>query len=347
MKFNKKQRIGVIVLIFVIASIQLLILNFDYFKPTAISDDTKARLEYYNNVVDSLAKKSNNKTEKYFKFNPNKLSYNSWSYFGLSTSQLYKLDSFRATQQFTNKIQVKEVLGLNDSLFSVIDTLMYFPKEYKARTYYKKKKISYSEFNPNEYSKEDWMKLGFSEKQSDVILNYIITRKGIKSKEELKNIYVISDKKYKELEPFVNIPQVVEEEKKKIVTLNTATVEDFKSIKGIGEVYSKIIVDYRERLGGFRYYYQLKEINVIDSSTYELLKQKFPLEKDFKVKKISINTASFEELKNHPYISWRLARSIVDFRTNFRKFKSLDELRNIEVMSDAYFDKIKLYLALD
>ncbi|MCK5906516.1 MAG: helix-hairpin-helix domain-containing protein [Flavobacteriales bacterium] len=347
MKFNKKQRIGLIVLISVIISIQLVILNFDDFQSSTISKERKAQLEYYNSVIDSLKENSSQTANEYFRFNPNKLSYNSWSYFGLSTSQLYSLDSFRATGEFFSKLQVKEVLRLNDSVYNVIDTLMYFPKVYASNSYSKKQKINYSDFNPNEYTKEDWIRMGFSEKQSEVIFNYINVRGGLKSKDELKDIFVINTEKYKELEPFVNIPEVVGNIQKLEVTLNTANVEDFKTINGIGEVYSKIIVDYRNSLGGFKHYYQLKEIKILDSTLYEIIKKEFPLNKDFTVRKISVNTATFEELKNHPYISWRLANSIVDFRTNFRDFNSLEELKNIEVISDAYFDKIELYLTLD
>ena len=347
MKFNKKQRIGLIVLISVIISVQLVILNFDYFQSSTVSKERNIQLEYYNRVIDSLKENSSHATNKYFKFNPNKLSYNSWSYFGLSISQLYSLDSFRTTGEFFSKLQVKEVLRLNDSVYNVIDTLMYFPKVYASNRFSEKQKINYSYFNPNEYSKVDWMRLGFSEKQSEVIFNYINVRGGLKSKQELKDIFVINAEKYKELEPFVTIPDVVENTHIIEVTLNTATIEDFKTINGIGEVYSKIIVDYRNSLGGFKYYYQLKETKIVDSTLYELIKKKFPLEKEFAVRKIGVNTATFEELKSHPYISWRLATSIVDFRTNFRNFNSLEELKNIEVISDAYFDKIELYLTLD
>ena len=347
MKFNKKQRIGIIVLISIIISIQFVILNLQGLKDLSISKVNSERLDYYNSLIDSLKQTSLNKDIKYFKFNPNKLSYNSWSFFGLTSSQLYSLDSFRSKKSFSSKLEVKDILGLNDSIFKVIDTLMYFPKTYSSKSFSQRPKIKYSDFNPNTYKVNDWEKLGFSAKQSEVIFNYIKVRGGVKSKEELKDIFVISNKKYKEFEPFVKLPEVVIEVPVVEVSLNSATVKDFESIRGIGEVYSKIIVDYRKRLGGFKFYYQLKETNVVDSTTYEFIRNKFPLEKDFAVRKLNINTASFEELKNHPYISWRLAQSIVDFRTNFRDFNSLEELKNIEVISDAYFNKIELYLTLE
>ncbi len=347
MKFNKKQRVGIITLIIVILFIQIVILNLDFLKNNSITEDRKIQLEYYNSLIDSLKETSVKKEIKYFKFNPNKLSYNSWSFFGLNFSQLYSLDSFRSKNEFSSKQQVKQILKLNDSIYDIIDSLMYFPKVYTSKGYSKKQKITYTNFNPNEYVKSDWMKFGFSDKQSEIIFNYIKVRGGVKSKGELKDIFVINDDKYKELEPFVKIPEINNDIIIEDITLNSASVEDFKTIKGLGDVYSKIIVDFRTNLGGFKYYYQLKETNVVDSTVYELIKNKFPLKKDFEVTKLNINSASLEELESHPYIGWRLANSIVDFRTNFRDFNSLEELRNIEVISDAYFDKIKLYLTLE
>lgn len=345
MQFNKKQRDGILSLLVVILFFQVLIFSLPYIRSYNYVINSKE--DYYNKILDSLKLISKEKDRNYFKFNPNKLSYNSWCYFNLEQSQLYSLDSFRSKNQFTSKQQVKNILKLDDSIFSILDTLMYFPKVYKTRQVFIKKEVHYSNFNPNSYSEEDWISIGFSVKQANVIFDYIKVRGGIKEKKELKDIFVIDDEKYNQLKKYVKIPEQTEAEIEKVVTLNTATIQDFKNIKGIGEVYSKIIVDFRNRLGGFKYYYQLKETNVVDSLLYEVLMKEFPLEKDFKVNKININKATVEELQSHPYIGYKLANSIVDFRTNFRDFKSLDELKNIEVISDAYFDKIKLYLTLD
>jgi len=347
MKFNKKQRVGIISLLAVIFFIQLVIFNLHRLNELPVSEERNAQLEYYISKIDSIKKESVKKGVNYFKFNPNKLSYRSWSFFGLDQSQLYSLDSFRVKSEFSSKLQVKTVLRLNDSIYNIIDSLMYFPKQYTFKNSRRKKNIKYTEFNPNILNKKEWEALGFSEKQSEIIFNYISIRGGIKDKEELKEIFVINDDKYKKLEAFVRIPKKDKDEVAQVVTLNSATIEDFKTINGIGEVYSKIIVEYRERLGGFKYYYQLKETKVIDSTLYKRIRKEFPLEKDFSVRKININKATLEELQSHPYIGWRLGESIVHFRTNFRDFNTLEEIKNIEVISDAYFNKIELYLTLD
>ena len=57
-------------------------------------------------------------------------------------------------------------------------------------------------FNPNDLSLEDWIKLGFTEKQATTILNYKRSLGGkFKDAKTLKKAYSISEEKYKEIEP--------------------------------------------------------------------------------------------------------------------------------------------------
>ncbi len=80
-------------------------------------------------------------------------------------------------------------------------------------------------FNPNEIGKEEWIDLGFSPKQSDAIINYSQKFGPFIHKEDLKKVYVISEKKYLELEPYILLDdneQITDTDSKKI-SLNTAT----------------------------------------------------------------------------------------------------------------------------
>ena len=58
-------------------------------------------------------------------------------------------------------------------------------------------------FEPNKIDIEKWQALGFSEKQSRVILNYRKKNGPFTKAEDLKPIYVISDDKYNELKPYM------------------------------------------------------------------------------------------------------------------------------------------------
>ena len=61
-----------------------------------------------------------------------------------------------------------------------------------------------SKFNPNELTEEEWKTLGFSEKQVRTIMNYKRSLGGkFESAEILSKCYVISEEKFRELEPFL------------------------------------------------------------------------------------------------------------------------------------------------
>ena len=63
-------------------------------------------------------------------------------------------------------------------------------KEKKKDKQSKKKYLTPSEkFDPNVYSKNDWMKLGLSQKQAEAVLKF--GKYGFKSKEDLKRVFVI------------------------------------------------------------------------------------------------------------------------------------------------------------
>ena len=66
-------------------------------------------------------------------------------------------------------------------------------KQEQEKDYFTKNKSKYlappSKFNPNQYERKDWLYLGLSEKQTDVILNFL--KSGIKSNNDLKKIYVL------------------------------------------------------------------------------------------------------------------------------------------------------------
>lgn len=54
----------------------------------------------------------------------------------------------------------------------------------------------------------------------------------------------------------------------KKINLNTATVEDLMTIKGIGETYARRIIEFRDAIGGFTYMEQLKEVEGIGEGRY-------------------------------------------------------------------------------
>jgi len=49
-------------------------------------------------------------------------------------------------------------------------------------------------------------------------------------------------------------------------------------------------------------------------------------------------------LKKHPYISWKQAKLIINYRKMHSNFKLVEDLLEIQVLNQEWFDKVKFYL---
>jgi DNA uptake protein ComE-like DNA-binding protein len=314
------------------------------------------------------------KAIKYFKFNPNKLQYSYWRYFGLTTDQLYSLDSFRFENEFSSFAQVKNILHLDSTQLTIFDSLIYFNKPKmdsryqngsnkqfynrsdfsnnssrkwsdKNSDYSSYSKRDYFKFDPNKIDGNTWQKLGFSPKQTSLIINRIKNIRGVKKLEDMLKLVVIDSSRYSEIASFVTIDKsYVDSVYPAKIDINKAKIDDLKQVSGVGDTLAKKIIMYRDALGGIVQMWQIKEVNILDSLAVKGLFKLFYVDKSFIPSRIDINNDGLDKLNNHPYINYRLAKSIVDFRTNFRKFSSLQELRQITALSEARFNKINLYL---
>jgi competence ComEA-like helix-hairpin-helix protein len=65
------------------------------------------------------------------------------------------------------------------------------------------------------------------------------------------------------------------------------------------------------------------------------------------VKRLNINTVSKDELNAHPYIDWKLANAIVEYRNQHGNYHSIEDLKNIVILDEVTFLKIRNYLALE
>lgn len=228
----------------------------------------------------------------------------------------------------------------------------------KKRSYYtkyeKKKRFSAPprKFNPNEYSAQDWINLGLSEKQVAVLLKF--TKNGIRSNEDLKRIFVISDELYALIKdstfyperPKVKyIPKVFEEKKIQKLEINSASVEELEKLKGIGPFFAKQIMKYRDKLGGFANKEQILEVWKMTVETYDNLIPQIEIDKS-KIRKLKINEVTPEELKNHPYLNWSQVNSIIKMRAQRTNFNNINEIQESKLIDAETFEKLIPYLSL-
>ena len=212
-----------------------------------------------------------------------------------------------------------------------------------------------SRFNPNHYKYQDWLYLGLSEKQTDVIIKFL--KSGINSNEDLKKIYVLPDEVYQLIKDStfytelknsnqnkkVDSPILVE---KVFLEINTSSQNDLKKIKGIGDFFASQIITRRDQLGGFVTKEQLLEVWKLDSIVYQKI-QGFVFIDTLSIKKIDLNSASKDDFQKHPYLRWNQANSIVQIRKQKGRFDAINDILESKLISDSLYHKIKPYLKLD
>lgn len=64
------------------------------------------------------------------------------------------------------------------------------------------------------------------------------------------------------------------------------------------------------------------------------------------IKKISINSASIDELITLNGIGEVIAKRIIDYRENVKSFNDLEDLKNVKGIGDKLFSKIKDFITL-
>ncbi|MDE5761887.1 MAG: helix-hairpin-helix domain-containing protein [Bacteroidales bacterium] len=141
-------------------------------------------------------------------------------------------------------------------------------------------------------------------------------------------------------------PPAYMQKRKFSVDLNVADTFDLQEIRGIGSVYAKRIVVHREKLGGFVHVEQLREVWGIDSLTYSRMLPSVYIASPV-LRKINLNQADIKTLKNHPYLDYYQAKEIYLHRMRYGDFRSVDEVRDVNLMDAETFARVKPYLSVE
>ncbi|MGN8059392.1 ComEA family DNA-binding protein [Pedobacter sp. 22163] len=221
------------------------------------------------------------------------------------------------------------------------------------------KAVKLFKFNPNTLDAQGWQTLGLSAKQAQSVINY--TAKGGKfyKAEDLQKMYTISPEMYKKILPYVNIPdQPINASRKYapfdkkeytkktlvIVDINKADSAQLDEIKGIGGTFALRIIKYRERLGGFYKKEQLLEVYGLDSNKYAEIKDQIEIS-NAPLKTININTATFNDLKRNPYLSYKQINAIIQYRKQHGNYANPSDLKKIIILNQQVIDKITPYVS--
>lgn len=213
-------------------------------------------------------------------------------------------------------------------------------------------------FDPNSATDEDWRKLGINSKTIKTIEKYLLKGGHFYKASDISKIYGLHEQEVNRLMPYIIIksnapikeitsPKTITSTHNKNnaapVNINTADTATFASLPGIGPAFSRRIINFRNRLGGFYSIDQIAETYGLPDSTFQKIKSKLFL-KDPEVKKINVNTATIEELIAHPYIRYKIANLIIQYRKQHGSFTTISDLKNLMPIDDALLIKLGHYL---
>ena len=264
--------------------------------------------------------------------------------------------SFLYYQRNRNKVLPPPNQKIISSLIESMNTTIYDSILTVNRPPTTKHNIALFDFDPNILDKASWLKLGISEKQISVINKYISHGGKYRIKNDFKKMYCISKEKYISLEPYLLLPDSFIRENKnqfkkirepELVFLDNADSVILLGLKGVGPVFASRIIRYREKLGGFYSLDQIKEVWGITDSIYQSLLPSMAIQNSIPFRFIHLNTDTFGILASHPYIKGKIAGLICNYRKQHKSFTSINELKQLPLITEENFLKLAPYIKLD
>lgn len=224
----------------------------------------------------------------------------------------------------------------------------------------------FSKFDPNTSSSKALQSNGISEKIANRIINYRNKGGVFKEKKDLKKIYGFKEDLYEVLIPYIDITQIKSTIKSKsrvasqnkswinfpdkatirVFDINKADTSILKQISGIGDKLSFRITNFREKLGGFVTPSQLYSVYGLQIEVVDSLLKYGVISTDFIPTQININTDTVKQLSKHPYINYKLAKAIINFRVQHGDYKEVTELKKIHLINDSIYQIIYPYFKI-
>ena len=218
-------------------------------------------------------------------------------------------------------------------------------------------------FDPNTVDSVTLLHLGFKPWQAKNMLKYRAKGGRYRQKEDMKKLYGMTDSMYIALEPYIciqqdsiavdsaqvdtirldSLPKWRSIKKDTILNLRTADTTELKLIRGIGSYRAKMIVRYREQLGGYARVEQILEAKGMDKVVADSILPHFYID-SVVLNKMPVNKIRPEVLHRHPYLSFEQAKAIYEYRRRHIRIKSAEELKKIKGLSPTDIEKISIYL---
>jgi competence protein ComEA len=215
-------------------------------------------------------------------------------------------------------------------------------------------------FNPNFITDYKGYKLGMNSKEINRLLLYRAQNKWINSAKEFQNVTKVSDSFLHIISLNFKFPDWVKNSNKTSVSLerpisfeekidlNITTANELQKVYGVGSVLSNRIIKLRDSfIGGFISDIQLQDVRGLTPETIENIRKQFSVKTPRTYLKISLNTATVDQLVTIQHIDYELAYEIIELRMLKEGYKIIDELTKVKGFPVKKLEIIKLYLTLN
>ena len=233
-------------------------------------------------------------------------------------------------------------------------------------------------FDPNTADSTTLLRLGLEAWQVRSIYHYRAKGGVYRRSEDFARLYGLTKRQYEVLRPFIRISDdyrpaadfygnerrmysyatrqegtATEKEEKgeriysypqklnagEHIAVNSADTAELKKIPGVGSVYARAIIRYRNRLGGFVKAEQLLEITGIPESALSYIS----IDKG-NISKMNVNRLSLNKLCQHPYINFYQAKEICDYRRTNGPLESMQDLKLLKDFPQAEIERLEPYV---
>jgi DNA uptake protein ComE-like DNA-binding protein len=240
------------------------------------------------------------------------------------------------------------------------------------------RELALSRFDPNELTVAQWQAIGLRPWLAERIVKYRSKGGRFRRKADLQKIYGFPPAEYQRLAAFIDLPDEYPSSDAKPgdlgsrrdpapdhqerppttypkperrpaaqkMDLNLADTAQLNTLRGIGPVLAARIVKFRDGLGGFHHLDQLAEVYGLPPETVAELQKTVFVAEGFVPKTVNVNTADLNLLKGHPYLGYKVAQAVVNYRAQHGPYTSADDLLKASPLLDAAkLAKLRPYLA--
>ena len=268
-----------------------------------------------------------------------------------------------AIMEYLRPVEVPVTLSESEEIDSFLANLEEQEKIRKSHTPKNEISAVLQPFDPNTADSVLLRQLGLPFYIVRNILKYRAKGGVFRSPESFSRIYGLKEEVYQKLKPYITIaplvsvshvrtdtfrqlkdtiPYIPKYEEGTIVDLNKADTSILKRIPGIGSTLARMIVVYRQRLGGF---YDVSQLQEVPHVGVEL--NKWFVVTPAGLHKIQVNSASLDKLRSHPYMDFYKAKAIMEYRRKRGKIKGLSQLSMFEEFTEKDLKRLSPYLTFE